>query len=81
MILVDVYVPMLDCRYDFELDEETKTEILIGEVISLIEQKEKLGRKMERDKFFYDLERERMLKWNENLVQQGVKSGDRLVLV
>ena len=81
MILVDVYVPMLDGKYDFELNEETKTEMLIDEVVSLIEQKEKLGCKMERNKFFYDLERERMLKRNENLVRQGVKSGDRLILV
>ena len=81
MIFVDVYVPVLDSKYDFELDEEMKTEILISKVISLIEQKEKLGRKMTRSRFFYDLERERMLKRNENLVQQGVKSGDRLILV
>lgn len=81
MILVDVYVPMLDSKYDLELDEETKTETLVSEVISLIEQKEKPGREIKRDKFFYDLERERMLRQNENLIQQGVKSGDRLILV
>ena len=81
MILVDVYVPVLDGKYDFELDEEAKTEILISEVISLIEQKEKLGCKMTRNRFFYDLERERMLKQDENLINQGVKSGDRLILV
>lgn len=81
MILVDVYVPVLDGKYDFELNEETKTEILISEVISLIEQKERLGRKIAKNRFFYDLERERMLKRDENLMKQGVKSGDRLILV
>lgn len=81
MILVDVYVPVLDSKYDFELDEETKAGALIGEVISLIEQKEKLKLKFSGMGEFYDLERERMLKQNENLVQQGVNSGDRLILV
>lgn len=81
MILVDVYVPVLDSKYDFELDEETKAGVLIGEVISLIEQKEKLKLKISGIGEFYDLERERMLKQNENLIQQGVNSGDRLILV
>lgn len=81
MIFVDVYVPVLDSKYDFELDGETKTELLVREVISLIEQKEKLCYKTTRSRYFYDLERECMLKQNENLIQQGVKSGDRLILV
>lgn len=81
MIFVDIYVPVLDGKYDFELDGETKTEILVGEVIALIEQKERLDCKTTGKGHFYDLERECMLKQNESLTQQGVKSGDRLVLV
>ena len=81
MIFVDVYVPAIDEKYDFELDEEEKVDTLVREVVSLIEHKEKLNWKQKKNRFFYDLERECLLKQEDSVIQQGVKSGDRLILI
>ncbi len=81
MIFVDVYVPAIDEKYDFELDEEEKVDTLVREVVSLIEHKEKLNWKPTKNRFFYDLERECLLKQEDSLIQKGVKSGDRLILI
>lgn len=40
MISVDIYVPSLDQKYDFNLDENTKIRVIIEEIIEMVEQKE-----------------------------------------
>lgn len=40
MISVDIYVPSLDQKYDFHLDENTKIRVIIEEIIEMVEQKE-----------------------------------------
>lgn len=81
MILIEVNVPALDCSYDFECDEQVQVEKLIKEMISLIEEKEKIPCKDRRERYLYIPEQRRFLKMDEELERQGVKSGDRLVLI
>lgn len=80
MILVDIQVPALDQVYDFELDEESETEILIEDILALIARQEHLVCKNSEDMCLYALRQKCVLKKNKSLMQQGVRAGDRLVL-
>ncbi|MDE7249632.1 MAG: EsaB/YukD family protein [Lachnospiraceae bacterium] len=81
MILIEVQVPALDGSYDFECIEQTRVDKLIEEMISLIEEKEKLPCKDRTERYLYIPEQRRFLKMDEELGKQGIKSGDRLVLI
>ena len=94
MILVEVQVPTLNRRYDFELDEERHAGELTEEVIELIREKEGLMPDKEEtdsgkgsliretEKYcFYVWEQERILAEEETLKQQGVRNGDILYLI
>lgn len=81
MILIEVNVPALDGSYDFECAKQVQVEKLISEIISLIEEKEKIPCKDREERYLYIPEQRRFLKMDEELERQGVKSGDRLVLV
>lgn len=81
MILIEVQVPALAGSYDFECDERTQVEKLIKEIISLIEEKERIPCKDRKERYLYIPGQRRFLKMDEELEKQGVKSGDRLVLI
>lgn len=81
MILLEVQVPALDGSYDFECDKQIQAERLVEEIISLIEEKEKLPCKDRKERYLYIPEQRRFLKMDEELGKQGIKSGDRLVLI
>lgn len=81
MILIEVQVPALDGSYDFECAKQIQVDKLVKEIISLIEEKEKLPCKDKKERYLYIPEQRRFLKMDEELGKQGVKSGDRLVLV
>ncbi len=94
MILVEVQVPALNRRYDFELDEESHVGDLTDMVTELIREKEGLtenreGQGLERESLtrktekccFYVLEQERILAEDETLKQQGVGNGNILYLI
>lgn len=94
MILVEVQVPVLNRRYDFELDEESLVADLTELVAELIREKEGLmpggeGQGQGRDSLarkkekycFYVWEQERILKEDETLEQQGVRNGNILYLI
>ena len=76
MILVEVQVPVLNRRYDFELDEES----LVADLTELIREKEGLTGKTEKH-CFYVWEQERILREDETLEQQGVRNGNILYLI
>lgn len=80
MILVEVQVPVLNRRYDFELDEESLVADLTEMVAELIREKEELTGKTEKY-CFYVLEQERILREDETLEQQGVRNGNILYLI
>ena len=81
MIVVDIQVPNLNRTYDFELDEEMKTDILIKKIIQTITEKERLKDCEGNDMLLFDLSRETVLSGNCSLKQQGVKSGAQLFLI
>lgn len=81
MILIEVNVPALDGNYDFECDEQIPGEKLVEEIILLIEEKEKISCKDKRDRYLYIPEQKRFLIMDEKLEKQGIKCGDRFVLV
>lgn len=81
MILVDIQVPVLDRVYDFELDEKRKVEDLLREVISLIEEKENLKPYGKGELYLYAIRLGYVLKMETGLGAQGVKNGDRLILI
>ena len=81
MIMVDIQVPMLDRVYDFELDEEKKTQELVEEIVSLVEERERLQPFEKKEMYLYALRQECVLRRNEGLAVQNVKNGDRLILI
>ena len=80
MILVEVQVPVLNRRYDFELDEESLVADLTELVAELIREKEGLTGKTEKH-CFYVWEQERIPREDETLKQQGVRNGNILYLI
>lgn len=80
MILVDIQIPMLDKVFDFELDEESETGTLIGDIVELIAQQEQLSCRNIENMCLYALGQEGILEKGKTLKQQGVKAGDRLIL-
>lgn len=79
MILVDVQVVATGEIYDFELDENQAVEILLKEIKQLISEKEQ--RTFSDEKFYlYAMYRECFLLENMSMKEQGVRSGERLIL-
>ncbi len=93
MILVDVQIPAMDRVYDFELDEGLTAGILTQDIETLVlkrenlmnrtasEAKQGLAENLSRDSFLYSMRQESILKREETLKQQGVRDGDRLILI
>ncbi len=81
MILVDLYVPLLDKVYDFELEEDKQTGALLDDILYLITQKEGLHGEKESGIRLYAFSLERFLDEDKTLGQQGVDNGERLILV
>lgn len=80
MILVDIQVPALDQVYDFELDEKSRGEELLREVCQLLTGKEKL-RGGSDSMCLYSVRLGEVLKEDQSLEEQGVREGDRLILI
>lgn len=81
MILVDVQVPAMDQVYDFELDEELTAGTLAQDIGALVAKKEKASEGGGGDRYLYSLRQDGILKREETLKQQGVRDGDRLILI
>jgi len=80
MILIDVIVPHLERTFDFEVDESMDVESLKDIIEGLIEENEKVRfSRNKRAMFFYRIGD--FLNGNIPLVSQGVRNGDRLILV
>lgn len=82
MILVDVFVPSINNRYEFQLDETVKIELIIDEIAEMICQKEHcdlLGNK--EDLCLGAYQSECILQRQTTLEQNQVEDGSRLILV
>lgn len=81
MIMIDVEVPVLDRIYDFELDTEVLAEEATGKIVTLILQNDGLTMRQPERFYLYGLRQEKVLNPDMTLKEQGVQSGDRLVLI
>ena len=81
MILVDIQVPSINMVYDFELDEETPAWELVREAAETIAEKERLGYSAEEGMHLYAMNHEKILNDAYSLKQQGIRSGEKLVLI
>ncbi|MBD5548078.1 MAG: glutamyl-tRNA amidotransferase [Lachnospiraceae bacterium] len=81
MILVDIQVPMLDRVYDFELNEELKAGELLEDILMLIIKEEKYSQGKSAGMVLYAVRQERILDREKTMRCQGVRDGDRLILI
>lgn len=81
MILVEIAVPALVRRYDFELEETAQVSILIREMIEVIGQKEHIPFTETAQGFsLYQPEAAARLNPAGTLEENGVRGGQRLIL-
>lgn len=81
MILVDVHALQLGEVYDFDVDEDKTADELLGDIVSLICKKENKKQKKEGNYYLYALNKECILRGALSFREQGIRSGERLVLV
>lgn len=81
MILVDVQVPSLDRTYDFELDETLPVDGLTEKMVTIIKEKEKLQAVSGEKMYLFALGRERLLNGAFSLKEQGIVTGEKLILI
>lgn len=82
MILVDVYAPAVDRSFDFKLDENAEVSDILGEVTAMIAKKtgsESQGNA--EDFLLYKTGREQPLSVAMSLYENGIRDGDRLIIV
>ena len=80
MILVDVQIPALDRTYDFELDEETPVGELVEKIAQLIREKARMPPETEK-LCLYAFFKEKVLNEKLSLHQQGIETGEKLLLM
>lgn len=82
MITVDVSVPSIGRRYNFELEEEAKISELIVEIAEVICQKESCTLEGRADKFsLCSVEQAKILSPDASLSRYGIVHGSQLMLV
>ena len=82
MILVEISVPALGRRYDFELEETAPLDLLAREVVEVICQKEHLQSFEQPQPFaLYNQDTACLLNNMGSLQQNGVKNGQKLILL
>lgn len=82
MINVELVVPCVDRQYDFNLNEDIPVSTVTEEIVSLICQKEKCELINGSDSFLlFDSAGSKILSLGLTLYENGVKTGDRLLLV
>lgn len=82
MILVDVYVPSIDKQYDFKLDENAFIADIVEELGEMLLMKDaEENDKIIKDLILCDFSSQKVLPLNQTLKQNGIGSGNRLVLI
>lgn len=82
MIIVEVLAISLGRTYEFKLNEDIATNVIVEEISSVICQKEQCAVKGERSDLLMALcDKNQILSPNLSLYENGVQSGDRLMLV
>lgn len=82
MILVEVYVPALDERYDFELDENVEIRRITGELCEMLGKKAKEPVQTEMMDFILcSVDNQEILMGEKTLYQSHIRDGSSLILV
>lgn len=82
LILVEIYVPAVDEKYDFELDENVKIGKIIDELNEMLNKKMKSPVSESSEGFFLcTTERKDILSKDRTLYQSNVRDGHRLLLI
>ena len=82
MILVEIYVPAVDEKYDFELDENVKIGQIIEELSEMLNKKMKSPTEGNADGFLLCLtETNELLSRERTLYQSHVRDGHKLLLL
>lgn len=80
MIMIDVFVPSLYQAFDFEIDRKILTKNLIEDIRDLVEKQ--VGLKYQNSPYaLYSYRKGEFLKDNSLIEEQGIRNGDRLILV
>lgn len=82
MIIVDIEVPSMERKYQFNVDEQVPVETLIAELAEVISQKEQcIIQGNVSELCLCSEENKRILSYEESLSGQGIRNADRLLLV
>ena len=82
MLVVEIFLPSIGRTYECKLNEDIATHIVIEEISSVICQKEQCEINGNRaDLIMVLCEKQQVLSSNLSLYENGVQSGDRLMLV
>lgn len=82
MILVDIYSPAVDQTYDFMLDENASLNAVMLEITEMIAKKTGSDVPTDAGAFIlYHVERGVPMQTDKTLFENGVRDGDRLLLV
>ncbi|WP_294499189.1 EsaB/YukD family protein [uncultured Gemmiger sp.] len=81
MILVEVSVPALGHRYDFELEESAPVELVLREMVEVICQRERLQAYAQQPFALYGQDSATRLNPKGTLLQNGVHNGQKLLLL
>lgn len=81
MILVDVYVPSVDDKYDFMLDDNTLIKEVISELSEIIAKKMKSEIPKSEDFLLYDVNSGQKLDSSQTLFECGINNGRKLMLI
>ncbi len=82
MIITEVYVPSIDKSYEFKMNEDVSACIVMDEIVSVICQKEQCAVKGDKSQLMLlKLRDSQVISLNLTLYENGVESGDRLILV
>lgn len=81
MITIDVLVPITGKVYDFTLDENISVATVTEEIIELIVQKENYSTDNINEMFLFSKKENVALNTKFSLKENGVETGNRLLLV
>ena len=81
MIIAEIFVPALDKVYDFKLNEDVIVSVLIDEISSVICQKEQCEITGDKNNLMlFKVDDNQILSMGLSLYQNGIKTGDRMML-
>ena len=79
---VDILLPAIRDKYEFELPDNKEIRLLIPEIVENVCNKEHRELKGNTDDtILFHADKKKILDKNQTLISAGVKNGDRLIIV